>query len=59
MEFMDKIYLIEFKFNKSTDVAVEQIKKKRYSEKYETSGKKIIHIGMNFTREGVDIKIED
>jgi hypothetical protein len=59
LEFMDKIYLIEFKFNKSTDVAVEQIKKKRYSEKYETSGKKIIHIGMNFTREGVDIKIGD
>ena len=43
------VYIFEFKFNKSAAVAMEQLKKRKYADKFRASGKKIIGIGLNFT----------
>ena len=43
------IYIIEFKFNQSADVAIAQIKKNRYWEKYQHEGKEIHLVGINFS----------
>lgn len=42
------VYIIELKFNKSTQEALTQIQDKRYYEKYENTGKKITLLGINF-----------
>ncbi len=43
----DTIFILEFKVNQSAQVALEQIKQKKYYQKYETEGKKICLIGIN------------
>ena len=43
------IYLFEFKYNRSGSAAMKQLKKNNYADKYRTSGKKIIGIGVNFS----------
>lgn len=48
VEFSDKVYIIELKCNQAADKAIAQIKEKRYSEKYVTSGRDIFLIGINF-----------
>lgn len=45
IEFDDVIYIIEFKTS-SPDIAIEQIKDKKYYEKYLTKGKKIVLVGV-------------
>ncbi len=55
----DKIYIIEFKVievDKTKGPALEQIKKKKYSEKYQQKGKKIYLIGIEFSRDDKNIK---
>lgn len=42
------MYLIEFKLDKSAEVALDQIKRNVYYQKYMLSGKRIILIGANF-----------
>ncbi|KAK3604952.1 hypothetical protein CHS0354_000616 [Potamilus streckersoni] len=42
------IYIFEFKINKSTDEAIEQITKKDYARKYSHANKTLIGIGANF-----------
>ena len=44
----DKIYIIEFKLNKSTRVALKQILKNEYYKPYEHSDKKITIVGANY-----------
>jgi hypothetical protein len=52
MHFQDKIYIVELKCNQSAKKAIAQIKAKKYFEKYQQSGKKILMVGINFsTRE--------
>ncbi len=46
-----KVYIIEFKFDQSPDVAIEQIKEKMYWEKYEKSGKTVHLIAINFSQD--------
>lgn len=49
------IYVIEFKFNQSSDEAIKQIKRNGYHEQYLTSGKKIHILGINFSSEEKNI----
>lgn len=42
------IYLFEFKINKSAEIALEQIDRKEYSLPFETDGRKVFKIGVNF-----------
>jgi hypothetical protein len=43
------IYVFEFKYNRSGKAAFEQITKKNYGDKYRTTGKIIVGIGVNFS----------
>jgi hypothetical protein len=43
------VFIFEFKFNKTSEAAMEQLKKRNYAEKFRASGKKIVGIGLNFT----------
>ena len=44
----NKIYIIEFKIDQSADIALQQIKKKKYYEKFLGRNKKLILVGVNF-----------
>ncbi len=48
VETPDYVYLFEFKIDKSARVAMDQIRERRYWEKFLASGKKIYLIGANF-----------
>ena len=47
----DYIYCIEFKLDESADKAIQQIKDKGYLMPFTHEGKKLIAIGINFSRE--------
>ncbi len=49
--FPDTICIIEFKCNQSADTAIQQIHDKGYADRYRSSGKQIILIGINFSTE--------
>jgi hypothetical protein len=49
--FPDKVYIIAFKCDQSPDAAVQQIKDKAYADAYRATGKRIILVGINFSRE--------
>ncbi len=51
VETGDFIYLIEFKVDMPTEKALAQIKARGYAEKYQAKGKKIVLIGIGFSRE--------
>ena len=48
------VYIFEFKWNKSAEEAMAQIKKRDYASKYRHLNKKIIGIGLNFKKEERD-----
>ncbi len=58
IEFSDKIYIIEFKYNLPPEDGLKQIKEKKYYEKYLSSGKRLIMIGVSFTKEEITMIIE-
>ncbi len=43
-----KIYLIELKFNKSSEEAVKQIDIKNYPERFALRGLPVVKVGLNF-----------
>lgn len=49
IETRSHVYIFEFKLNKSAEEALEQIKEKRYYQKYLQSDKQIILIGVSFS----------
>ncbi len=51
----DNIYIIEFKVNQSSDVAIEQIKNKKYALKYDNDKRTIYLIGINFNTDKKEI----
>jgi hypothetical protein len=51
VEFSDKIYIIEFKCNRSAKAALKQIHDKGYADMFRQSGKKITLMGVNFDSE--------
>ncbi len=62
MELEDKVYCFEFKLDKSASEALEQIKQRGYLDKYRSSGKKLIAVGVNFStkkREVDDFCLEE
>jgi Predicted AAA-ATPase/PD-(D/E)XK nuclease superfamily len=60
VETQSNIYVFEFKFNKTAQEGIDQIHKNKYAAKYQSSGKKITGIGVNFNAEkrGIDEWIE-
>jgi hypothetical protein len=51
METPDRVYVMEFKRDKSASEALAQIKEKKYYEKFLASDKKITLVGVNFDSE--------
>lgn len=51
IETVDSIYILEFKFDKSAQEAMQQIHDKEYFAAYANSNKKKIGIGINFSKE--------
>ena len=50
------IYILEFKINKSAEIALQQIKDKAYPEKYLIENKETVMIGINFDTRKKGIK---
>jgi hypothetical protein len=50
------VYVFEFKLNKTPDMALKQIHEKKYHHKYMNSGKEVILIGANFSKEERNIE---
>ena len=48
METKDTFYVIELKFNKSPQEALDQISNKHYADAFALKGKNVEKIGMNF-----------
>lgn len=48
LEMLDKIFIFKFKIGQSAEQAVQQIKDKKYAERYLGTNKKIILVGINF-----------
>jgi hypothetical protein len=48
VETPSDVYIFEFKFNKTAQAGIEQIHKNNYATKYQSSGKVITGIGVNF-----------
>lgn len=48
METEDTLYLIELKFNKSAQAAMQQINLKQYDQRFARCGKPIVKVGVNF-----------
>ena len=53
VKFKDKIYIIEFKVNDEN--ALQQIKEKKYYEKYLNEGKEIYLVGIVFDEDDKNI----
>ncbi len=51
MEFADKVFIIEFKCNQSSDEAITQIRDKNYAQGFMGDAKKIILMGIDFSTE--------
>jgi hypothetical protein len=55
IHYSDKIYCIEIKLDKSAQEALQQINEKGYLTPYKMEGKKMIAIGINFSKEKKEI----
>lgn len=51
VETNDYVYIIEYKVNQSSDIALQQIEDKGYANPYKTDPRKLVKIGMNFSSE--------
>jgi len=56
LELKDKVYIFEFKLNSTGQQGINQIKEKKYYEKYLNTGKKIYIIGVGFNSKTRNIK---
>ena len=45
------VYIFEFKFDKTAELALQQIKSNNYALPFQSSGKKIVCLGVNFSSE--------
>ena len=48
LEIKEYIYIFEFKLNKSAQIALQQIKDKKYYQRFLNKDKKIVLVGLNF-----------
>ena len=51
LETKTTIYVMELKFNKTAQEALEQINSKHYADAFKMKGKEIVKVGMNFALE--------
>ncbi|WP_353485361.1 AAA family ATPase [Haliscomenobacter sp.] len=51
-----KVYILEYKLDESAQVALDQIKHKKYYQAYWEKGKKVIGLGVNFSSETRNIE---
>ncbi len=51
VETSNDVFIFEFKYNKTAEEALQQLKNKGYAEKYRSSGKQITGIAFNFDAE--------
>ena len=61
VQTLTDVYIFEFKFNKTAQEGIDQIKKLGYAGSYRASGKVITGIGVNFNsdKKGIDDWIEE
>jgi hypothetical protein len=61
VQTLTDVYIFEFKFNKTAQEGMDQIKKQDYAGKYRASSKAITGIGVNFSSEkkGIDDWMEE
>jgi len=52
------IYVIEFKYDQSAQKALEQIFARKYYEKYLTSGKEVVLVGVGLNYKDKELEIE-
>lgn len=50
VEHQNQVFIFEFKLNKSAQEALNQIKNRKYNEKYQSGNKTIFLIGVNFNQ---------
>ena len=55
VETATHVFIFEFKFNRSANEALKQIKDNKYADKYRADNKKIIGIGVNFVSKDREI----
>jgi hypothetical protein len=55
VQTLTDIFIFEFKFNKTAQAAFDQIIETKYAQKYQTSGKTLTGIGVNFNGEKREI----
>jgi len=56
VELDDKVYCIEFKVDESAEKALRQILERGYLDKYRSTGKKLIALGINFDTEKREVE---
>jgi hypothetical protein len=56
VETATHVFIFEFKFNRTAEEAMQQIKDKKYADAYRNSGKEIKGIGVNFVSKDKEIK---
>ena len=49
LETHDHVFIMELKFDKSANEALEQIEAKRYADAFALSGKKVVKVGIAFS----------
>ena len=42
------IYVVEFKYGKSAEAALEQCREKRYADAYAADGRRVVYVGVNY-----------
>ena len=42
------IYVVEFKYAKSADVALAQCRERRYADAYQADGRRVVYVGVNY-----------
>lgn len=55
LQTRDVIYIIEFKLNGTKEQALQQIQDKQYAQKYRSSNKRIVLLGVEFDQDGRNI----
>lgn len=56
VETEDRVYVLEFKLDKSPEAALEQIRKKQYYQAWWERGKPVVGVGVNFSSQSHNIE---
>ncbi|MEM6699000.1 MAG: PD-(D/E)XK nuclease domain-containing protein [Bacteroidota bacterium] len=51
-----QVYILEFKLDQSAATAMQQIKEKQYADKYKSSEKPLLALGINFSSDTKSVK---